>query len=317
MDDELLGRTAALVGRDGEPFCVAFVEGGRSRAAVRGMAADADAELGSVSKGITGLLLHDSIARAEVSMETRLRELLSVGTGPVGDVTLGSLATHTSGLPRLAPGGEVLKKTWRMLTRAENPYGETLAELIARGGDVVPKGSRPSYSNLGFMLLGHALAAAAQMPYASLVRARIAEPLALPTLYVADTPAALRAEAVRGSNRLGKEAEPWTGEALGPAGGVRATASDLAALLGALLDGSAPGIGALDPVRDFSGPAVRIGAAWLVLEHKGCEITWHNGGTGGFRSFVGLDRGAGRGVAIVRASTRSADRVGFELLSGG
>lgn len=315
-DDVLARRVAAAIGRDTEPYCAALIEGGRSQVACRGMAVDADVEIGSVSKGVTGLLLHDCVARGEVTMGTRLSELLSTGTQPLGEVTLGSLATHTSGLPRLAPGGAVLTKTWRMLTRAENPYGETLAEVLERVRGLQPKPSRPRYSNLGFMLLGHALAAAAQLPYASLVRTRIADPLRLPTLYVADTPAALRPQAVRGSNRLGTVAEPWTGEALGPAGGVRATVDDLAGLVTALLDGSAPGAGALDPVRSFSGRAVRIGAAWLTLEHQGRDVTWHNGGTGGFRSFVGLDREAGRGVAVVRASTRSADRIGFDLLAG-
>lgn len=86
--------------------------------------------------------------------------------------------------------------------------------------------------------------------------------------------------------------------------------------MGGLLAGTAPGLPALDPVRNFSGPAVRIGAAWIVVEHKGRDITWHNGKTGGFSSFVGLDRAGGRGVAVVRASTRSVDHVAFALLSG-
>ena len=81
--------------------------------------------------------------------------------------------------------------------------------------------------------------------------------------------------------------EPWTGEAIAPAGGLRAPITDLARLVAALLDGSAPGLAALDPVADFSGPRVRIGAAWITLEHQGREITWHNGGTGGFRSWLG------------------------------
>ena len=81
----------------------------------------------------------------------------------------------------------------------------------------------------------------------------------------------------------------------------------------ALLDGSAPGVTALDPVARFSGP-LRIGAAWLTLERRGTLLTWHNGGTGGFRSVVALDRGAGTGVALVSACARSVDRAGFALL---
>ena len=133
--------------------------------------------------------------------------------------------------------------------------------------------------------------------------------------YAPATPAELRPTALPGRSRTGRPREPWTGEAIAPAGGLRAPITDLARLVAALLDGSAPGLAALDPVADFSGPRVRIGAAWITLEHQGREITWHNGGTGGFRSWLGLDRRAGTGVAVLSAASRSVDRYGFELLT--
>lgn len=314
-DPDLAAQASARLNRD-EPFIAVLVDGAITRRAGSGIEEAADVEIGSVSKALTGLLLHDSIDRGEVTMATRLGDLLDLGSGPVGDVTLASLATHTSGLPRLAPAADTLRKTWRLLRHAENPYGESLDQLLHRVRDIVPKGTKPSYSNLGFMLLGHAVAAAAGQSYASLVQSRLADPLGLSGLYVPVTDADLSPAAVRGRNRLGKLAEPWTGEALGPAGGVRATADDLAGLLAALLTATAPGLAALDPVRAFSGKAVRIGAGWLVLELEGRDYTWHNGGTGGFRSIVALDRPAGRGVAVVRGTTRSADGAGFGLLRG-
>ncbi|MCA1782851.1 MAG: hypothetical protein LC679_11920 [Intrasporangiaceae bacterium] len=60
---------------------------------------------------------------------------------------------------------------------------------------------------------------------------------------------------------------------------------------------------------------MQLGAAWLTEPHAQREVTWHNGGTGGFRSFVGVDHAAGRGVAMVLASTRKADKAGFDLLT--
>jgi hypothetical protein len=114
--------------------------------------------------------------------------------------------------------------------------------------------------------------------------------------------------------RAGRLREPWTGEALGPAGGVRASVGDMALLLGSLLSGSAPGMGALEPVAPF-GMGARIGAAWVTLEHRGRSIVWHNGGTGGFRAWAGLDRGAGVGVAVLTATSASMNRHGFALLA--
>lgn len=90
---------------------------------------------------------------------------------------------------------------------------------------------------------------------------------------------------------------------------------DLATLVSALLQGRAPGMGALDPVMPFQGRSQRIGAGWLTLTGRGSEVTWHNGGTGGFRSFVGLDRASGTGVALVTGTARSVDGAGFRLLA--
>ncbi|KAB7746282.1 serine hydrolase [Nostocoides sp. F2B08] len=313
-DGALAERTSALL-TGGDAFVVARVADGRARVAARGVPLESDVEIGSVSKGLTGLLLHDAIDRGEVTLDTRLGEHLDVGDGPIADLSLGSLATHRSGLPRLAPGGHVWRRTLRLMTHGENPYGETLAELLVRVRDLRPGRARPRYSNLGFMLLGHAVASAVGLPYARLVRERLAQPLSMTGVRVPSTPDGLGPHSVAGTSRRGRTVAAWTGEALAPAGGIRATADDLARLLGALLDGSAPGISALEPVARLAGPGVRIGAAWLTTTKDGREITWHNGGTGGFRSLVGIDRDAGRGVALVRATNRSADTVGLTLLT--
>ena len=314
-DPRLAERLAPMLGRARDPFVAALVDSDGARVATRGLHRSADVEIGSVSKGITGLLLHDAVSRREVTLGSRLGDLLPVGDGPIGDVELGALATHRSGLPRLAPGGHAVRATWRLMTRGENPYGESLAELLERVRDLRPSPRpRPRYSNLGFMLLGHAVAAAAGTTYARLLRERLAGPLGLSGLSFPASARELGPRAAAGHTRRGVETQPWTGEALGPAGGVRATVDDLATLLASLLAGTAPGIAALDPVATMAGPAVRIGAAWVTVAKDGRDITWHNGGTGGFRSFVGVDREAGRGVAIVRSSTRSPDRAGFDLL---
>jgi CubicO group peptidase (beta-lactamase class C family) len=88
----------------------------------------------------------------------------------------------------------------------------------------------------------------------------------------------------------------------------------MARLVQALLNGSAPGMAALDPVANFAGPAARIGAAWMTLRVKGRDITWHNGATGGFRAWAGLDREAGTGVVLLSATAVMVDRQGFRLL---
>ena len=69
-----------------------------------GAAATDRFEIGSISKGLTGLLLADMIESKEVRADTRLGTLLPV-TGALAEVTLSRLATHTSGLPTQLPTG--------------------------------------------------------------------------------------------------------------------------------------------------------------------------------------------------------------------
>ncbi|WP_436498844.1 serine hydrolase domain-containing protein [Actinokineospora sp. HUAS TT18] len=311
-DAALAESALELAGDRHRPFAVAAVSPGGARIATAGADLTADFEIGSISKGITGLLYADALERGEITPTTTLGDLLPLGDAPAGSVTLASVSTHHSGLPRLPKAGS-LRKTFALWRHGTNPYGETVDELIAQARTVRLGKPRARYSNLGYELLGHAIARAAGTTYADLVRRRIAEPLGL-DLYVPADPGELRPAALLGKTKRGKEQQPWTGEAVGPAGGVRATIGDMARLTAALLDGTAPGVAALDPVSPFAGPA-RIGAAWLTLGRDGRSITWHNGGTGGFRSWMGLDRPAGTGVVVLSAVSMSVDRAGFALLS--
>ena len=74
-----------------------------------------------------------------------------------------------------------------------------------------------------------------------------------------------------------------------------------------------PGVSALEPTTSLS-PGIRIGAGWLTSTQHGRTTTWHNGATGGFRSWMGLDRDAGVGVIVLSARNRFLDPAGFALL---
>lgn len=280
-----------------------------------GASFEADFEIGSISKGITGLLYVDALGRGEISLSTTLGELLPLGEVPAASVTLASISTHSSGLPGLPASAAPLRRTLALWLNGANPYGDSLEQLVTQAQGVQLKRPRTRYSNFGFELLGHALARAAGMSYQDLVRQRITKPLELDVFYVPATPDQLRPGALVGRSRSGRARQPWTGEAVGPAGGIRASILDMARLTAALLDGSAPGVAALDPVAEFSGRSVRIGAAWITLDHNGHLVTWHNGGTGGFRTWLGLDRAGGTAVILMSATSASVDRHGFTLLA--
>lgn len=313
-DAELAATVRELAGDDRKAVIAAVVTPDGTRTTTIGADPDTRFEIGSISKAFTGLLLADAIERGEVTATTRVGELLDLGDAPVADVTLEQLATHRSGLPRLPLSvAGFASSAWFALTTA-NPYGEDIDQLLesAKGASLdTPEGT---YSNFGFELLGAALGAAADSTYAELLRERITEPLGLDATSPVDDASGLGERDLLGETAGGRTAAAWTGEALAPAGGIRSTADDLTRFAEGLLDGSTPGLDALQPHAEFGDSD--IGWAWIVDEGAidGEDLVWHNGATGGFASFIGLVPSTGTAVVIVSATQESVDAAGVALL---
>ena len=65
----------------------------------------------------------------------------------------------------------------------------------------------------------------------------------------------------------------------------------------------------------MNGPAnMKVGLGWVIRVSDDRETIWHNGGTGGYRSFAGFVRGGGTGVVVLTNSLTSVDDIGFHLL---
>src|SRR5260370_22460299 len=92
------------------------------------------------------------------------------------EITLLDLATYTAGLPRELPDVPDPKP-------GENPFTPFQADAywrwLARATLPYAPGSGAMYSNLGFGLLGEALAKAGGKPYATLLAERVATPLGM------------------------------------------------------------------------------------------------------------------------------------------
>lgn len=312
MDAATLAERLARQSR-GLPSAVALVTRDTTDVTCHDCTPGGDFEIGSISKGVTGLLYAEALARAEVRPDTTLGELLPLKGSAAAAISLADLATHRSGLPR-SVGGRVLQRSVDYLRFGANPYDQPLAELYADAARAHLRPGRPRYSNAGFQLFGQALAVAAAATYPDLVRRRIAEPLQLSPCYVPTSAAELLPSALPG-HRGHRRIPPWAAESIGPAGGIRASIESMAGVARALLDGTAPGSTALDPVADFAGPVMRIGVGWMTSDRPNRGLlTWHNGGTGGFRSWLGLHRDAGVGVVVLNACTRPADPFGLALI---
>ena len=302
-----------------------LVEDGQSRLAGFGTGEGAELEssefeIGSVSKTFTGALLAVAVERGELATDTTVAEVLGAEAegSAIADVILAELATHSSGLPRLASaaagGGSILAGLLR-----KDPYrGRDAQQVIADALDETPSGrGEHAYSNLAVALEGQLLATAASTDYAALLTERILEPLGMTSTYAPVTVGNLRETARRGHGASGLRQGMWTMDGSAPAGGIRSTPADMTRYLTAMIDGSAPGAEAATEVLFEESGTSSTAMNWFLEDFgSGQPITWHNGMTGGYASFVGWDPSSGRGLALFSDTARSLDELAVGVLTG-
>jgi CubicO group peptidase (beta-lactamase class C family) len=183
-------------------------------------------EIGSVTKGLNGMLLASLVADGVVSLEQRVGDIVTtapLAQSDAGDVTLVELAQHRAGLPRVATGGPItLLRSGYTAFAGADPYPvwtrNDLFDQVARIG--IRRRGTFAYSNAGAALLGHTLAVAGGRPYPALLAERVLRPLDLTDTMVATAPDVLPAIRARGTSYTGRPREPWTGDANAPAGTV-------------------------------------------------------------------------------------------------
>jgi CubicO group peptidase (beta-lactamase class C family) len=214
---------------------VAFeLRGGTARFArsgpdeVAAPAEDVVFEIASITKVFTAILLHLLAEGGRIDLRAPLRAMSDELRHVPDWITPERLASHTSGLPNIHV------PLWRALVepRPEGRHaGVSRGDLLTwlrgwRGTDPGPR-RRHAYSNLGFGLLGEAMAIREGRPFGDLLAARVLRPLGLE-----DTGACLDEDQSRRfappRNTRGDPVPAWTFDALAGAGCLRSTARDLA-----------------------------------------------------------------------------------------
>jgi serine-type D-Ala-D-Ala carboxypeptidase/endopeptidase len=310
------GVVVGLVERDGRRRVFAA---GSSGSNARLLDGESVFEIGSITKVFTGILLADMARRGEVQLSDPVAKYVPADvTIPARNgkqITLLDIATHFSGLPRM-PGNFAPKDP-------KNPYADyTLQQLydFASGYELGrDRGASFEYSNYAMGLLGAVLAARAGMSYEQLVTARILAPLGMKNTAIVLTDR-MKANLALGHNQFGDTTSNWDIPAMAGAGALRSTVNDMLLFAAANLKPDNSSLGdairdALQARRQLEG-SDSIGLNWIMGTRGGTRITWHNGGTGGYATFLGLDRAGGR-AAVVLSNTGGLglDDVGLHLLS--
>ncbi|WP_402462655.1 serine hydrolase domain-containing protein [Isoptericola aurantiacus] len=283
-------------------------------------------EIGSITKTFTALALARAVVDGDVTLDTPVGELVPevAGLGRDGHpVTLGHLATHTSGLPRVHLSA--LRGTVDAL-RGIDPYRahteEVFLAAVAAGRlRRTPGTGRPAYSNSGFGLLGLALARRAGTPYAGLIGSTVTGPLGLTdTGTRAEASPEQTARTAVGHFRRRTPAAAWNLDALPGAGALLSTVTNQLTWARAHLDPPSGELG--EAVRLALTPhGRRIGLAWQLTSTAtetpvGTDhVVWHSGGTGGFRTMLCLRPDVGDALVLLSNHTRSVALLGFRLLA--
>lgn len=313
-DRELSTELAALTSRRTRRLAVAVIDLSTRPGARYGFVrADAHTrfEIGSVTKGLTGMLLAEAVERGEVAMDSTVGDVVpGMVEKPLGSVTLRELCTHTSGLPRVPRGVLPMVRTLLFGLFGIDPYrGTTPSRLIRMAAaQRLRHRGRVRYSNLGAALLGQLLAAAAGTEYPLLLADRIFTKLGMSDSAIANRDHAAR----HGWSSTGRPQMPWIMDGYAPAGGTLSTIGDMARLTTSLLEGSAPGHGSLTPIDgiDTGVPGRLTGMFWIVAQVPGTNRTkvWHNGQTGGYSAFLALYPQAKRAVIVLANVARVSDQ---------
>ena len=278
-------------------------------------------EIGSISKVFTSLLLMDMVRRGEVSLTDPVAKFLpssvKIPERNNRKITLADLSTQSSGLPRMPDNFKPKDES--------NPYADYTVQQMydfLSGYQLTRDiGSEYEYSNLGVGLLGHVLALRAGMSYEALLRTRICEPLGMKDTRITLTPE-MKARLAVGHSEALSAVPNWDLPTFAGAGAIRSTANDmmtfLAANLGLVKTPLAQAMADEVSVRRSIGVAnMEIAYGWHVQTKDVQTIIWHNGGTGGYRTYAGFDPKAKAGVVVLSNLSTAAgtDDIGRHLLN--
>lgn len=273
-------------------------------------------EIGSITKTFTTTTLAQLAQEGKLKLTDPAQSYLPTEVKlPVrGDksITLEDLASARSGLPRMPDNFKPADESNPYLDYTEDRLFAFLNSCTLTR-DI---GSQYEYSNLGMGLLGVLVSRVDGKPYRESIEQRILKPLGMKSTYL-NTPGRKDKNSASGYSD-GKPVSAWTwtdASVMQGAGGLLSNAEDMMRYLLANMNPPDNSLGramtdAHQPRMDVGRYNMKIGLGWHIRN----KIVWHNGGTGGFRTFAGYEPEKKMAVVILTNSTVGADDLGFHLM---
>lgn len=282
--------------------------------------ADSIFNLGSVGKLFATTTLAEAVKRGELSLDDPVAKYVTElqRGGDVRRITLGELASHTSGLPD-HPGqyerSHRGRYTWPDFVRFLNSW---------KADPKHEPGKQYLYSDTAMVLLRIALQRRFNTPFAQLMHQRITGPLGM-TSTALPLPRDLLGRAVQGYSPQGQPiGKPgmeggdfeWRGS-----GQIYSSARDMATFLAANL-GELADHGPMESAMAFTqqpvftvSPRLSIGLAWQIVSSGNLQILDKNGGLNNTSTYIGFAPQRKLGVVIlVNRGKQHATGFGRQIL---
>ena len=273
-------------------------------------------EIGSITKTFTSLLFANAVVQGRVKEDDPVSPYFPDSIPPLAyqgtAVTLKTLSNHSSGIPRMPANFHPRDN--------ENPYQDyDLPDMYSFYKTLTlsrKPGSQFEYSNLGGATLGIILEKVYKKNYQELFVETICDPLGMTDTreFIGKNDSTRFA---KGYTEEGKYNEPWDFEAMAPAGSIRSTATDLLtyahANLGAVPKSLEKAI-QLSHVPTFTDGTNKIALGWLYIKPGKDEVLFHNGGTGGFRSYLAINLDKQFAVVVLSNTSIGVEDVGNALM---
>ncbi len=269
-------------------------------------------EIGSITKVFTTLLAQAQVDAERLAWDQTLAERLpelDFASQRVAEIRIGELAGHTSGLPPLPDN-----------MRSEDPmdpyrgYGRRDLLSFLESFEARNLEKDYVYSNLGAGLLGLLAADASGLDYGAALRRDVLEPLGMRDSGVNVSDPARLAPGFS----AGADMPRWSGfDALAGAGAMVSSVNDLLRFIDSNLTATESHPALLE-IRDRIEPGQTAFGWHIQFTDDGIPVFWHNGGTGGYASFLAIRPDNMTGTVILSTSTAydTITELGFAQITG-
>lgn len=274
-------------------------------------------EIGSITKTFTATMLAEASLTGKVRLDDPINKYLPDSIPKLSydgvPVTLKSMSNHSSGLPALPTNFKP--------ANLNNPYSDYTKQDLMRYFTHIKLTRKPGekyeYSNLAVGTLGMILADLYHMDYQSLVRREICDPLKMNETRVSIKKAD-STRLARGYDEYGAEVPGWDFQVLAGAGSLHSTVFDLVKYVKANM-GAAYGLlnrsMQLAHKQTFKDGQSTVAMAWHYIRPGRDSLIFHNGGTGGYRSYLAFDDQKKFAVVVLSNTAIGTEDIGNQIMS--